>query len=312
MKLNFLFLYLTLIAILFSCEQNDDIDPKLDVPDAVPENEIIRIPVVVHVVNYAPSPFEISDEKIQSQIDVLNRDYRKKNPDYLKTPDEFMDLVADVGIEFHLATEGPDGKATTGIIRTESTVSGFDGRSLDDSVPIEDLALYFADKGGQDAWPNDKYLNIWIGDMTSRSGKVLLGGYANFPGSDPRIDGVVLEPRVVGTLPPLSETNNLGRTATHEIGHWLHLLHIFAKDSDCASTDSVADTPPQYAQYQGRPTYPKMSCGSSDLFMNYMDYVHDDAMFMFTKGQKKRMRSLFDKGGARRELYLNSRKSKAE
>lgn len=298
-----------LMLFFFSC--SDDETTQIKVPDDettdIPDDEIITIPIVVHVVNYAPDPFTISDEKIKSQIDVLNLDFRKKNADYTKTPDEFIDLVADVGIEFVLATTDPDGKPTTGIIRTESNVTGFDGRDLEGKTPIEDFKLYFTDKGGQDAWPNDHYLNIWIADLSNRHGDFGgLAGYAQFPGGDPRIDGMVMDPRVFGTLPPVTSINALGRTATHEIGHWLNLIHIYGSDGDCEDGDEVDDTPKQLNQNVNTPVHPKESCGSNDMFMNYMDRVPDQSMYMFTKGQKERMRAVFNPGGLRRELYLNN------
>ncbi|MBP0904067.1 zinc metalloprotease [Mariniflexile gromovii] len=277
-------------------------------PSIIPEDEIISIPVVVHVVNYAPKPFEISDEKIKSQIEVLNKDFRKLNLDIINTPLEFIGLSADVGIEFYLAKKDPEGNSTTGIIRTTGEVTGWDGKTPSNvSTPITDLKLYFSDKGGQDSWPCNKYLNIWIADLSDHNGNLGLGGYAQFPGDDPRIDGVVIDPRVFGVLPPLIANFDKGRTATHEIGHWLNLLHIYGKDGNCEVGDLVEDTPNQKSQYLGDPIHPQNSCGSNDMFMNFMDRVNDKSMCMFTIGQKERMRSLFNKGGARRELYLNSK-----
>lgn len=294
-------LSLLILSFILSCN-TDDTNPIKNRP-TVPSTVVITIPIVVHVINYTPDPFVISDEKIYSQIDVLNLDFRKLNPDHINTPDEFTDLIADVGIEFLLATVDPDGNPTTGIIRTASTVIGSDGQK--ESGEIEDRKLYFTEKGGQDAWPNDKYLNIWIADFSNRRGNLGLAGYANPPSSDPRIDGVVMDPRVFGTLEPLAIGHEYGRTATHEIGHWLNLKHIFAGEESCNSSDLVNDTPMQYESYSGRPTHPQISCGSNDMFMNFMDYVADDAMYMFTIGQKERIRALFNEGGFRRELYLN-------
>jgi len=293
------------VLFLNSCTNNTEV--PIDDPN-LPNDEIITIPIVVHIINYTPDPFVISDEKIFSQIDVLNKDFRKLNPDRLNTPDEFKHLVADVGIQFKLATEDPNGNFTTGIIRTEGTLIA--GSGQEKMGAIEDRSLYFTDKGGQDAWSNDKYLNIWIADSSNRFGNLGLPGYANPPGSDPRIDGVVMDPRVFGTIEPLAEGHEFGRTATHEIGHWLDLIHIFAGPDSCESSDKVDDTPTQYNPYSGRPTHPQSSCGSNDMFMNFMDYVADDAMIMFTKGQKERMRALFNEGGARRALYLNLKVNK--
>lgn len=289
------------VALFFSsCSNNPPVD---HINEEVPIEEVIKIPIVIHVVNYTPDPFTISDEKIRSQIDVLNQDFGKKNSDYIKTPGEFINLVADVDIEFYLATTNPDGNPTTGIIRTESEVTGFDGRD----APINELKLYFTDKGGQDPWPIDSYLNIWISDLSNRNGELALAGYAQFPGGDPRSDGVVIDPRVFGTLPPLEPSRKLGRTATHEIGHWLNLKHIYGEDGDCKNGDLVDDTPKQRSSYSGNPIHPKNSCESTDLFMNFMDGVNDESMYMFTKGQKERIRSNFNPNGLRRALYNNVR-----
>ena len=302
MNKNFFLLFI--LSFILSCSK-DDTSPIKQNP-TVPSTEVITIQIVVHVINYTPDPFVISDEKIYSQIDVLNLDFRKLNPDHINTPDEFSDLIADVGIEFLLATVDPNGNPTTGIIRSESSLVGSDGQEEVFS-DIEDRKLYFTEKGGQDAWPNNKYLNIWIADFSNRNGNLGLPGYANPPGSDPRVDGVVMDPRVFGNLEPIIAYHNLGRTATHEIGHWLNLKHIFAGEESCDSSDLVGDTPTQYESYSGRPTHPQISCGSNDMFMNFMDYVADDAMCIFTIGQKERMRALFNEGGFRRELYLNSK-----
>lgn len=289
-----------LVLLFYSCNKTDIKPPDEPI---VPTDEIITIPVVIHIVNYSPDPFVISDAKIHSQIDVLNKDFRKLNPDHLNTPDEFKHLVADVGIQFQLATKDPNGNFTTGIIRTESTLIAADG--YEDIGVVEERLLYFSNKGGQDAWPNNKYLNIWIADYSNRLGNLALPGFANPPGSDARIDGVVIDPRVFGTLEPLVDGHRFGRTATHEIGHWLNLKHIFAKDRDCESSDLVDDTPTQYESSTGNPTHPHLSCGSNDMFMNFMDYSNDETLNMFTKGQKERMRTLFDTDGLRRELYNN-------
>ena len=261
---------------------------------SVPEpahDGIIRIPVVVHVL-YSKGEFNISAEKIRSQIDALNRDFRKKNSDVVNTPAEFSHLVADVEIEFVLAKNDPAGNASTGITRTFTTLDGWSGHDPDNSQPVEELKLYFTSQGGHDAWPVDQYLNIWVVEVSDHAGRVGMPGYSHFPGTDARIDGVVIDPRVFGTISPLVDGHTLGRTATHEVGHWLNLLHIFASRS-CESTDYVDDTPSAADSYAGRPGYPQYSCGHSTMFMNFMDYVDDDAMYMFTIGQKERMHEVF-------------------
>jgi hypothetical protein len=288
--------WLPALLILLACTD--------DSPETPQEENIIRIPVVVHVI-YADDEFNISDKKIHSQLEVLNNDFRRRNKDQDKIPDEFKHLATDTEIEFELASIDPEGNSSSGITRTYSTVQGWDGHDPENKIPVEDLELYFTSKGGRDAWPTDRYLNIWVVEMSNHSGRLGIAGYAHFPGADARVDGVVIDPRVFGTVGELEDGHLLGRTATHEIGHWLNLIHTFAGRT-CESTDFVDDTPSSEVSYHGHPAYPQFSCGHSSMFMNFMDYVDDDAMYMFTHGQKQRMRAVFLPGGLRHSLYQNA------
>ena len=123
-------------------------------------------------------------------------------------------------------------------------------------------------------------------------------GYAQFPGGPAATDGVVILHSGFGTSGTAAAPFNLGRTATHEIGHWLNLRHIWGDDgTGCSGSDFVADTPNQGGPNYGTPTFPKVSCGNApngDMFMNYMDYVDDAAMVMFTAGQVTRMQASLD------------------
>ena len=235
-----------------------------------------NIPVVVHVV-FNTAAQNISDAQIKSQIAVLNRDFSAKNPDKSKVPTPFKGLVASARIKFTLATKDPKGKPTNGITRTKTTRTEF---GSNDSVK-------FSATGGQDAWPRDKYLNIWV----CKLGGGLLG-YAQFPGGPAKTDGVVVLHSAFGTTGTLVPSFNLGRTTTHEIGHWLNLRHIWGDTEDCSGSDLVADTPNAAGPNFGTPTFPHVSCSNGpngDMFMNYMDYVDDKAMFMFTSQQVARM-----------------------
>jgi hypothetical protein len=148
--------------------------------------------------------------------------------------------------------------------------------------------------GGHDAWPADKYLNIWtVPRLTSPQGDLL--GYAQFPGGPPATDGVVILHSAFENIGTAAAPFNLGRTATHEIGHWLNLRHIWGDDGGgCSGDDFVADTPNCADHNFGKPTFPHVTCSNGpngDLFMNYMDYTDDDSMFMFTNGQNVRMQA---------------------
>ncbi len=251
---------------------------------------IITIPVVVHVV-YNTSAQNISDAQIQSQIDVLNRDYHKLNADWTSTPSAFQGLVADCQIQFCLAQRDPNGNATTGVIRKSTTVTSF---STNDAVKK-------TSQGGDDAWPSSSYLNLWVCNI---SGGIL--GYAQFPGGAAATDGVVINYTAFGNTGTAAAPYNLGRTATHEVGHWLNLYHIWGDDGTaCTGSDNVGDTPNQAGENYGCPTYPHVSCSNGpngDMFMNYMDYTDDACMYMFSAGQNTRMQSLFAAGGARYSL----------
>ena len=251
-------------------------------PELAQRPGVTRIPVVVHVVWNTPQQ-NISDGQINSQIDVLNRDFRRTNPDVNSTPAPFLPLTADARIEFFLANVAPNGAPSSGIIRRQTTVSSF---GSNDAVKSQAT-------GGSDAWPADRYLNMWVCQL---SGGLL--GYAQFPGGPAATDGVVIRHSAFGTTGTAAPPFHLGRTATHEIGHWLNLNHIWGDDgTGCSGTDNVADTPNQGGSNTGTPTFPHVSCSNGpngDMFMNYMDYVDDPAMFMFTAGQVTRMQACLD------------------
>lgn len=243
---------------------------------------IARIPVVVHVVWNTPQQ-DISDAQIESQIAVLNQDFRRANPDVAQVPAVWQGLVGDARIEFFLATTDPAGNPTTGITRTQTQIVSFPRMGN----PVKSAAT-----GGADPWPSDRYLNIWVCELQS------ILGYAQFPGGPVATDGVVVLHSAFGTIGTAAPPYNLGRTTTHEIGHWLNLYHIWGDDgTGCNGTDEVDDTPNQGGENYGCPTFPTVSCNNGpdgDMFMNYMDYTNDACMFMFTEGQVLRMRAALD------------------
>jgi hypothetical protein len=250
--------------------------------DLPPPSEPTVIPVVVHVIHRGGVE-NISDAQIKSQIDVLNLDYRKKNTDIAKVPSPFKTLVADAFVEFILASKDPSGNPTNGITRTRTTVAQFSA----------DNAMKFSAQGGHDAWDATRYLNLWVCPEIMDGPNTLLG-YAQFPGGLPATDGVAIIHNAFGTTGTATAPFNLGRTATHEVGHWLDLFHIWGDAAGCNTDDKVTDTPVQDRENFGKPTFPHITCNNApngDLFMNYMDYVDDDAMFMFTQGQIARVRA---------------------
>ena len=246
----------------------------------------VVIPVVVHVVHENTTE-NISNAQILSMIDVLNEDYRRLNADVSGVPTEFQSLAADARIEFVMAQRDPDCNPTTGITRTSSTVTSWTKNS-GAATPTARNPIKFASSGGVDGWPSDEYLNFWVCDL---AGKLMgYGSFASDFASRPDEDGVVMDYEFVGNTGTVSSPYDLGRTATHEVGHWLDLRHIWGDDgSACTGTDHVGDTPNQGGYNLNCPTHPHNTCSSNDMFMNYMDYVDDDCMIMFTDGQSDRM-----------------------
>jgi len=242
---------------------------------------ITTIPVVVHVV-YNKASENISSAQIRSQIAVFNKDFRAANPDRSKVPGVWGGLVTDSRIQFGLATKDPSGRRTSGITRTKTTRTSF---GTGDTVKSKST-------GGANAWPRRKYLNIWVCTL---AGGLL--GYAQFPGGPAKTDGVVILNTAFGTKGTVKSPFNKGRTATHEVGHWLNLRHIWGDTEDCSGSDLVSDTPNAAGPNFGKPSFPHVSCSNGpngDMFMNYMDYVDDAAMVMFTTQQAVRMQAALD------------------
>ena len=236
------------------------------------------IEIKVHcIVVYNEDSENISDSQIESQIRVLNQDFGGQNPNIANVPAVWGGFVTDTNIRFVLASEDPAGNTTTGITRTRTDHTAF---GVDDSVKS-------AATGGADPWPTDRFLNMWV--CTLRRG---LLGYAQFPGGPPETDGVVIRNTAFGTTGTATAPFNGGQTTTHEVGHFFNLYHIFGPDDDCTGGDRVADTPNQEGPNFGEPNFPHVSCNNGpngDMFMNYMDYVNDKAMCMFTAQQVARM-----------------------
>lgn len=239
----------------------------------------IDIPVVVNVL-YRTTTENVSDAKIAEQIAILNADYAGSNSDASKIPTEFSGVKAgDTKVRFHLIKT----------VRKKTTKTKWGTND----------AMKKSSTGGVDATSPSSYFNIWVvGDM----GGIL--GYATFPESAGLWnDGVVISAPYFGAT-GATAPYNLGRTATHEVGHYLNLRHIWG-DATCGS-DLVADTPTQTGANYGKPTYPMYNtCGGvsrSVMFMNYMDYVDDAAMFMFSAGQKDRIQATVASAGPRAGL----------
>lgn len=223
----------------------------------------INIPVYIYVI-YANSQQNISTAQINSQMAVLNADFKDTN--FSDVRSEFQGLGANVDINFDLQV----------VDRQANSTSAWGTNN--------------AVKTAYPAKPG--YLTMWVANI---GGGIL--GYAQFPGGNPSTDGVVMSPQYFGTTGFVQAPFDGGRTTTHEVGHWLNLRHIWG-DGRCRQDDFVADTPSSDGPNYGC-DLSERSCKSTDMVENYMDYSDDDCMGLFTEGQKARMRALFAPGGAR-------------
>lgn len=245
----------------------------------------VEIPVIFNVL-YTNSTNNVSDARINSQIDVLNKAFASTHADVSSIPAEFQPVNAgDTKIKFRLVQ----------VNRKSTRTSRW---SPDDKMKK-------ASSGGIDVTDPTKYLNIWVVDyMPYQSGYVL--GYATFPESAGLWnDGVVMMDDYVGAGGP-DATHNKGRVTVHEVGHYLNLRHIWG-DANCGN-DLVDDTPQQITRHYGQPSYPLYeTCGGvsrSVMFMNYMDYSDETTLFMFTKQQNDRMQATVSSTGPRAGLRI--------
>jgi hypothetical protein len=250
---------------------------------------VITIPVVVHVLYHLPEE-NIPAEKIAEQLEIINQCFRRIHADTVNIPTRFKALAADCEIEFKLAISDPRRRSTNGIVRKYTPIAYWQ----------DDDKMKFSAEMGDDAWDAKSYLNIWVCNLER------VAGYASAPGGDLVKDGVVLSFGVFGLNSNLPGFDK-GKTAVHEIGHWLNLKHIWG--DDLCGDDGVADTPKQGYASSGCPSGITTSCGNNpngDMYMNFMDFTDDACVNMFTIGQMNRMRALFAPGGARNPMLSST------
>ena len=270
-------------------------------------NASYQIPIVVHILHNGESigvGQNIPDAQVHSQIRVLNEDYKRLNDDAIKTPAEFAPVASSIDIEFVLAKQDPEGLPTTGITRRLASQPG--GYTVDEDAEIK----------AHDYWPSEDYLNIWIVNLTDEflglsqypEGSGLSGLTAPY---DRLSDGVIIHYTAFGSLDDgafgLSDKYYLGRTTTHEIGHYFGLLHTFGEGNGCSSTDFVSDTPIQAQETLNCPIIPVSQCPDNHhiMYQNYMDYTDDECMNLFTTGQVARIQAVLDNSPRRKSLLIS-------
>jgi hypothetical protein len=288
----------------------------------------IEIPIVIHIIHRNShsnigSGTNISDEQIEDQIKILNEDYSKTNSEFPNPPrNNFINIAGNANIQFCLATEDPNGNPTTGITRTSTSQINWDADDNSNSTCHEANGMKKTICGGKDGWDPSRYLNIWVCDLTNSQSNGMTLGYAYLPGlladfnsSNDYKDGLVVDYRWFGSI-GIAATQSDGRTATHEIGHYLGLMHTFCEDMDasgnwiCCDNDNtnwggyVDDTPAAKDIYYGvvssntnNNTCNDLLYGFSndqiDMDENYMSYSYNT--WMFSQGQVDVMRSTLNR-----------------
>jgi len=283
---------------------------KTSVSNAKQQASPYQVPVVVHVVHNGQAigvGVNITDTRIKSQIDVLNEDFNRLNSDAINTPSAFVPLAGSMNIEFVLAKSDPEGLPTTGIVRVNGGKATWSASSESDMAALKQKSY----------WSSDDYLNIWVTDLANNYLGLAQFPVSNLPGLEDyqdglaETDGVVIDHTVFGVGSPDSQYN-LGRTTTHEMGHFFGLRHIWGDDlgGSCAGTDYANDTPNQGSETLNvcPSTVRTDACTTTApgiMYQNFMDYTDDACMNIFTKDQITRMVTIIE-SSPRRESLLHS------
>lgn len=259
------------------------------------QQNTVQIPVVFHIIHNG-EPVGVGGNllksKIDRQLEILNEDFNRLNLDASETLEEFQELATSFEIEFIYAKQSPDGFETNGIVRVPGSQANYS---------YQERAVL----SSESYWPAEDYLNVWVADLAGGS-----LGWAEFPVSNLAgldaasnnrlIDGVTIDYVYFGENPDSPSFESKGRTATHEMGHFFGLRHIWG-DGGCSIDDFCEDTPPASSSSSGC-NLSKTTCGSLDMVQNFMDYTNDACMNIFTFDQKSRVRTVVENSPRRKSL----------
>ena len=241
-------------------------------------------PVVIHVVMREPLQHVSVAQAIQ-QLDVLNADFAARGNNIEKLRDEFRPLVGDAQMKFCLATVDPQGQPTSGITHTATTVQDIALQTGDGGR----IAIHWDELGGKTGWDPTRYINIWIGEYGGILGSASFPGMANYPEEI----GLIIDPKYFGSIGAAGNSGfySGGHTLTHEMGHFFGLKHIWGQGTgeDCNDSDEIEDTPNAAGPYYDCPQGLQESCGTSDMYQNFMDFTDDRCLAAFTHDQVMHM-----------------------
>lgn len=254
----------------------------------------VQIPVVFHIIHKGEAiglGTNISKERIDRQLEILNEDFNRLNKDTTETLSQFLPFASNIEITFIYARQDPEEFETDGIVRVLGSRA---------SYSYGNRAILSAES----YWPAEDYLNIWVADLSSSLGWAEFP-VSNLPGleeasNNSLIDGVSIDYQFFGENPSSPGFESFGRTMTHEMGHFFGLRHIWG-DGGCAVDDYCNDTPQSNIESSGC-NLSKTTCGSLDMVQNFMDYTDDICMNLFTLDQKQRMRTVLENSPRRLSL----------
>jgi hypothetical protein len=247
---------------------------------------VYKIPVVFHIIHNNGVEKIDRDQAIDA-LQILNRDLRALRADTATVDTLFKPLIADIEVEFVLATKSPDGSCFNGITMTESVYS-YNNGGINGSDQVNDIMMY--NNVYQGNWPGNQYLNVFVCGSVGTG----IAGYTNYPSGffgNTMNNGVWLRHDYCGSIGTGSPSGS--KTFVHEIGHWLNLPHTWGSTNEpglatnCNSDDGVFDTPNTIGSNWCN--YNEVTCGPVANIENHMEY--SSCRKMFTQGQKSRMRT---------------------